>query len=187
MILLNEEFNILEHFSHIIKKKNLNIYLILSDISIYNNMIKNIKGEECEKNVHIYMNNEYDRISTVISDKILNYIYIFNLLSLSILNDFLKGIKNIINNKSLIYLYVNIYNGSYKKIEYKNRMINYLSKYTSLKINKIIDLKSILSVINDNIYEIESMNKYLKQNYLFIGENNMYEIIIRKNSIDEDG
>ena len=55
MILLNEEFNILEHFSHIIKKKNINIYLILSDNTIYNNIIKNIKGEECEKNINIFM------------------------------------------------------------------------------------------------------------------------------------
>jgi len=76
LLLIQNEIDILDNFSHIIKKKNINIYIIITDKYIHNKLLENIKGEECESNINII--NDLSEIKDIIFD----IINIFHLLSI---------------------------------------------------------------------------------------------------------
>lgn len=179
MFIINEEFNILEYFSHIIKKKNILIYILVTNTKdestkIYNNLIKNIKGEECEKNIKILKD-----IKT--ENSIYKYIYIFDLLSISFLDEILKNITHNINKYSKLFLYTSFNNCSIENIKNKNLLINCISTFSTLKLNNIVDLKSIINVTKENDYTILSISKYLTKTYILIGDYTIYKIEIYKN------
>jgi hypothetical protein len=179
MFIINEEFNILEYFSHIIKKKNILIYILVTNTidastKIYNNLIKNIKGEECEKNIKILKD-----IKT--ENSIYKYIYIFDLLSISFLDEILKNITYNINKDSKLFLYTSFNNCSIENIKNKNLLINCISTFSTLKLNNIVDLKSIINVTKENDYTILSISKYLTKTYILIGDYTIYKIEIYKN------
>ena len=45
LLLVENEFNILDRFNHYIKKNNIKIDIVISNYSFYNKMYENLKGE----------------------------------------------------------------------------------------------------------------------------------------------
>ena len=88
-------FNPLDEYSHIIKKKNLKIYLLIDNSFIINKLKESIKGEECEKNIYLYQNIESSFSQLQITPNIIyNLIYIYHIDSL----DYLSNLFNIFKN-----------------------------------------------------------------------------------------
>lgn len=174
IFIINNEFNPLEEFSHIIKKKNINIFLIIDNINISSKILENIKGEECEKNIHIY--NNIDDIYDISNKNIIfDIINIFNLLSNNYLNNILNQIKKISNIDTLIYLYCSLTNK--KNIYYKNLIREQIIYYLN-NIGYVLYYDDILNIIKNSSFNIKSLNIYKKNNYIFYGDNSMYEIIL---------
>jgi len=172
IFILHNEFNPLDKFSHIIKKKKINIFLVIDNISISNKILENIKGEECEKNINIYNN-----IDDIINKNIIfSLINIFNLISNNYFNNILSKIKKISNIDTLIYLYCSLSNK--KNIFYKNLIRKQIINYSNNNIGYVLCYDDILNIIKDLYFNIKLLNIYKKNNYIFYGDNSMYEIIL---------
>jgi hypothetical protein len=156
-------YNPLTDFSHIIKKKNLKLY-ILSD----NNFLENeIKEEECES--YIYFINNYT------TKKIYNIIILFHLHSIDLFNDFLNNIKN----KSIIFIYSSLSTKNYNELYYKNFIRDRLNNFFDLKIGNVLNFTDLLDSIKTKInYKIKSLKIHKKNNYILYGDNLVYEIIL---------
>lgn len=61
LLLVENEFNILDEFNYYIKKNNIKIDIVISNYSFYNKMYENLKGEECES--FINLNLKIDKIN----------------------------------------------------------------------------------------------------------------------------
>jgi hypothetical protein len=157
LFIVNDELDIINEFSHIIKKKNINIFI--------NKLEKNIKGEECENNINIFKN------ISELQNIIFNYVIIHDISSYTFLDD----IKNIINNNTLIYIYTSLSNENLSKINFKN----YIRKYIKKNYNPIFSLQNIIKYIENKNYEIISLKIHKSNNYIIYGNNNIYEIIIK--------
>lgn len=157
LFIINDELDIINEFSHIIKKKNINIFI--------NKLENNIKGEECENNINIFKN------IRDLQNIIFNYVIIHDISSYTFLDD----IKNIINNDTLIYIYTSLSNEHLSKINFKN----YIRKYIKKNYNPIFPLQNIIKNIQDKNYEIISLKIHKSNNYIIYGNNNIYEIIIK--------
>jgi len=172
--LIDYEYNILNDFSHIIKKKNLDIHILIDNILIYNKMLKNIKGEDCENNIKLYKNIED------IFNINFNLINLYNIKSLIFFESILNYIPNILDKDTVIYLYCALSNENERKIIYKNyirtKIINLLNK----NIGYILPLSGVLKIIENNNYSIKKVKIYQKNNYIIYGDNTLYEIIFRK-------
>jgi hypothetical protein len=177
LLFIKNEFNIYNYFSHIIKKKNIKIDIVIDNINnifIVNKLKDDIKGEEYEENINFFLNiNDIDF-------KIYNIIIIFQLDNNekfeNILNN-INNINNITDNNSLIYIYNSLSN---KRIDYKNYFRNLLNEYTNINIGNVLKLNDIIFIIKNNNFDIISMKTYRKNNYLLYGDNTIYEIIIKK-------
>ena len=110
LIIIYDYINIINNYNYIIKKKNINIYIIINDNIIHKKLLENIKDEECENNINIF--NNIENIKNIFFD----YINIFQLYSLNIL----EQIKNIANNNTIICIYTSLSNENTKIINYKN-------------------------------------------------------------------
>ena len=53
LFIMNNYYNINEEFKYIIKKKNINVYILSEDNLIYNKLINNITGEDYHHNIYI--------------------------------------------------------------------------------------------------------------------------------------
>jgi hypothetical protein len=192
----NKYFNPLEEFSHIIKKKNLKIYL-LDNNNYHNIKIKNdIRGEECEKNIKIIesissIDNKNNYIFTESLEKlfkrefdeynnfIYNIIYIYDFDSLKYIENLLNILKINISSLSLIYIYQYLSNESFKNIDKKNNIINNINYFFDYKINKLYSLTDFINIINENdMIKIKTLNIFKKNNYIVYGNNTLYEIIL---------
>lgn len=176
LLIIDNYFNPFDFFNYIIKKYNIIIYIIIENINIYNNLIDNIKGEECEKNVII--NLKLDQINNIFFDKII----IGHIHSIDYLNELLKLISKISHNNSLIYIYSSLSNENNLKINYKNYLRNQIMSYLPYKMGLLISFSDFLKEIENNKgYLIDSIKIYKKNNYFIYGDNIVYETILRLN------
>jgi len=182
IIYLNSEFHILEYFSHIIKKKMLHIYLITYDNNtLYHKLFENIRNEDCEENVNIYMNlNEVK-----ITEKKINKFFIFYLDNYDYLSKILNDVNLIIDDNLNIdfYLYAYLSNEKIKKRFLKNILINNIQDI-SMRIgmniknefSNVLYMHDILKIIDDSQMNITKINILKNVNYIFIGNYIFYEI-----------
>jgi hypothetical protein len=182
IIYLNSEFHILEHFSHIIKKKMLHIFLITYDNNtLYHKLFENIKNEDCEDNINIYMNLKEMKID----GKQINKFFIFDLNNYDDLSKILNDINLIIENNLNIqfYLYAYLSNEKIKKRFFKNTLINNIQDISqniglniSNGLSNILYMHDILKIIDDSYMNIMKINILKNVNYIFIGNYIFYEI-----------
>ena len=170
LLIFQNEFNILDNFSHIIKKKNIKISIISSDISIY----EKIKGEECESHITIFKD-----IKDIGNIFIFDIINICHLISLEYLNNTINVLKKNINVNTLIYIYCSLSNENIEKINYKNYIRNKIAYYTKNKFGILLSLSDVIGCIEKNEYKINSLRIYKSNNYIIYGDNNVYEINMR--------
>jgi len=170
LLLIQNEIDILDNFSHIIKKKNINIYIIITDKYIHNKLLENIKGEECESNINII--NDLSEIKDIIFD----IINIFHLLSIDYLDNIMNNIKIMINTNTLIYIYCSLSNENIKKINFKNYLRNKIKNYTKNIFGILLPLTNVIENIEQNNFTINSLKIYKSNNYIIYGDNNVYEI-----------
>lgn len=173
LLIIKNNYNILDNFSHIIKKKNLKIDIVIENNSIYDKLIEDINGEECEDNINIYLNIEY------IENKIYNLINIFHLDSTENFEIILNKINDLIDAHSLIYVYCSLSN-NIRNINYKNYFREILTKYININVGNILKISDIFSIINDLKYNVISFKQYKKNNYILYGDNIVYQIIMNK-------
>jgi hypothetical protein len=173
LLIIDNEFNILENFSYIIKKKKLKVYLLVSNNVLYNKNMDYIKGKDKEVDINIFIDiNE-------ISNNIFKYIILFHLVSVDYFKDFLILFKNIINEISSIYIYCSL--SKVNKLKYKNFIRETIMKYTSNKMGIVLSYNDIIESINDDKdYDIYSLKIYKNNNYIIYGYNTTYEIILQK-------
>ena len=174
LLFIKNDFNILEHFGHYIKKKNIKIDIFIEDIEIFNKINNEIKDEECEDNIKLYTNIED------INNKIYNVINIFHLNSNENFKNILNHINNLCDKNCLIYIYCSLSNEKDIKIGYKNYLRNILNQYSNINVGNILKLSDIISIIEVFSYNIISLKIYKKNNYLLYGNSVVYEIIIKK-------
>lgn len=173
LLIISNEFNILEEFSYIIKKNNIKINILINDYKLYNRLIENIKGEECIKNINIHMQLEE------INYKI-NLSIIFHLESIKKLESTLSFLNDISNSGSLVYIYCSLSNDENKNI-FKNIIREKIMLYTKNKMGYVLLYKDVINSINENKnYTTHSIKIYKKNNYIIYGNNTVYEIILKK-------
>lgn len=173
LLLIKNRFHILDHFSHIIKKKNIQIDIHIDNKDIYNELIEKIKGEECEENIHFYLNIED------ICNKKYNIIYIFHLDSYIFLENLLNKFFHFINDDTFIYIYFSS-SSIDNKIYYKNYFRKIINDYTNIRIGNVLKLNDVIYLINFLNYNITSLKIYKKNNYILYGNNIVYELIAKK-------
>lgn len=184
IIYLNSEFHILEHFSHIIKKKHIKIYIITFDNNtIYTKLIENIKNEECERNIDIYMNIKDLQLSKSNNgNNEIKKVFIFDLNNYIFFNKILQDINYLEQAKLLdlsIYLYCYLSNENVKSHIFKKLFINNfrnLSKSMGIDLKTIFNMHDILDIINSNNMDVTKINIIDNKNYIFIGNYIFYEI-----------
>lgn len=173
LLYINNKFNIYDYFSHIIKKKNLNVYVIITNETIYNEFILNMEGEDCENNIHI-LNNDND--INIIFDKII----LFHLYSYHYLENKLTIFNKILNNNTIIYIYCTLSNEKNRSINFKNNIRYYLKKYTKYYLGEVLFLTKTIDIIQTAEYTIKSLHNIKKNNYILYGDNIVYELVLYK-------
>jgi hypothetical protein len=174
LIIIKNEFHILEHFSHTIKKNNIFFHVLVEDYNLNKIISKNIKGEECESNVSIY--NDHKEINEEI-----DLIIFFHLDSLDDLNIKLLYFNNILkkSSSSLIYIYSSLYKDNNEKIAYKNYIREQIMNYSNKKMGLVLSYCKLLKDIDKSeFYKMKSIQIYKKNNYFLYGNNTVYEIIL---------
>ena len=176
ILLINNNTNVLKNNSFIIKKKNINILMILEDNLIYNNIKNSIIGEDCEKNITLYNNFN-------INNNNYNTIVIFNIKSVDNFNNILNFINNNTNTNKYtdIYIYIKLSNEDEKNIIYKNNIKNYINKYLNYNIGFLLSMYEFITIVKQRNFNIENIKIYNKYNYIIYGYDNLYEIILKKN------
>ena len=182
LLIINNYFNIIEHFSHIIKKKNINIHILIDNNLIYNKLKNNITGEECEKFIHIHKTYndliEYKRFN---EDIIINNIIIFHLFSIDYLNKVLIFCNNISHKDTYINIYSSLSNSDTKIIDYKNSIRNRIKSIFPYKMGTVLHFSEVLNILETNIFlKVKSIKIFKKSNYIIYGENIVYKIVLLK-------
>jgi hypothetical protein len=164
-----KEYNLLNDFSHIIKKKNLEIHIKIDDVSILEKIKEEIKCEDCEKNIILIGNCDSNN-----NNNYFDYILIFGIKFLDIFSKQLSKLYGFLNNNGLIYLYSSLSNE--KNINKKNYI------RSTLKLNEIYSLSDFLEIIENNYQlKIESINILKKTSYILYGNHVVYKIILAGN------
>ena len=86
-------------------------------------------------------------------------------------------------SSSLIYIYENLSNEKYNNIINKNNIRNNINSLLNINISSnVYQLSDFLNIINKNLdnIKIKSFNITKKNNYIFYGNNILYEIILEK-------
>ena len=170
LFLIENEYNILDKYSHIIKKKNIKVNFLINNFNYFNNMNKNIKGEECESNVKIYKD------LTMIDNKKLDLFVIFNLNSIEETDNILLNIKDIFNDNFNIHIYSSLCK-EINKINFKNKIRDKIINYTDTNIGYTLQYFDVLNIIN-KYYKINFIQIYKKNSYIIYGANTIYKIIL---------
>ena len=169
-----KEYNLLNDFSHIIKKKNLEIHIKIDDIYILEKIKEAIKCEDREKNIVLISNVDSKNKINHINTNYYDYILLFGIKSLDNFNEQLSKLYTFINDNGLIYLYSSLSNE--KNIDYKNYI------RTTLTLNKLNSLSNILEIIeNNHQLKIKTINILKKTNYILYGNHVLYKIILAGN------
>jgi hypothetical protein len=178
LIIIDYNFNILEHFSHIIKTKNLDIHIIYLNNEYYSVIEDQIKGEELENSIHIYKNIENINIETL-NNKLFNIVNILNVSSLLFIKNTLTSLLKYVNLYTLIEIYATLSNENMEKIEYKNYIRELINNIDQLINSNVISFSNYLKVIESlNKYEIKKISIYKKNNYIMYGNNIIYKTIL---------
>lgn len=177
----NNYFDINEEFKYIIKLKNINVYILNNDNLIYNKLQNNVEGEECNKLINIYNNNndlnEYIKKNNII----LNNIVIFHIYSIDYLTKISTFCNDISTKNTLIYIYCSLSNSNELKIQYKNYIRDKIKSIFTYKIGTLLNFSDVLNNLENNInINIKSINIYKKSNYIIYGDNIVYKIILMK-------
>jgi hypothetical protein len=177
LLFIDNKINLIETMSYIIKKFNLNIYIIINNNLIYNDISKSIKGEECEKKIQIYSS------ITDINNIFFNKIFIFHIYSLNYFNDILNSLYNFSNFNTKFYIYCSLSNDNINKLNFKNYIRNSIMNSINCKIGYIINYLDFINNLNNNKnFIIYSIKIYKKNTYLIYGKNTVYEIILSLNN-----
>jgi hypothetical protein len=171
------EFNPLIKHSHIIKKYNINIYMLVNseNYNFYEKMKENIIGSECEKNIHLIK-----KIDEIINIKF-EIINIFHLYSLEKLNNILNKINILSDNKTNINIYCSLSNEKKEKIYYKNLIRDKILDFSNIKLGILLSFVDVLDIIEKNKnFNIEQISIYKKNNYIVYGNNTVYKIFLKK-------
>ncbi len=177
ILILHNYFNPLDSFSHLIKKHNINIYIIILNEHIHDKLHEAIKEEEMETKIHLTSLSNFTENTNKID---INYIIMFHLYSLNYLNDLLSKFYYIINNNTLIYIYCSLSNESENKINFKNRIRDNIKKYINGNIGTLLSLQKTMITIQDLKYNINKLTVNKINNYIIYGDNIQYEIIVSK-------
>ena len=169
LFLINNEYNILNTLSYIIKKKNIKINFVINNSDSYKNMVNNLKGEECENNIKIY-----EIIDNI--DKKIDLFVMFYLDSIESLDNYLLNIKHMLNKNYKIYIYCNLCK-DVKNISFKNSIRKRIINYTNNNIGYILPYVDVITLITKN-YKITSIKIYKKNNYIIYGYNTIYKIVL---------
>jgi hypothetical protein len=186
LLIVKNEFNLLQNIEFIIKKKNIKITIVNDTIinkEFKNNMINSIQLFDKESHVNIY--NEIDELIYSDNAILFNVIIIFHINSIDHLKDNLNLLESIIDKDSKLYIYTSLSNESLNRIKYKNIIRNSIIKYTHHKMGNVLQYESLLTFIDEyKIYTINSLKIYKKTNYILYGDNIVYEIILVKNAFN---
>jgi hypothetical protein len=170
------EFNPLIKHSHIIKKNNINIYILINseNYEFCEKMKENIIGSECEKNIHLIKSVEDINIK-------FELINIFHLYTLEKLHNILNKINYLSDTKTIINMYCSLSNEKKDKIYYKNLIRNKILDFVKIKLGSLLSFTDVLETIekNDN-FNVEEISIYKKNNYIFYGNNTVYKIFLKK-------
>ena len=169
LIINQKKFNILNFFSHVIKKKSIRISFYNSDKKFKDE----IKGEECFDNITCLDDlNESDHESSY--DKII----IFHLNSLDFLKDIIDKLSKLRKNNNedddkKIFIYTSLSNEKRSIQEYKNNI------RSSLHIEYLLNFTDVVEILeNTKELNIEKISIFKKNNYIIYGDNTVYEIIL---------
>jgi hypothetical protein len=174
LLIYYNNFNPLNKFSYLIKKKNIKLGILIHDINNFNKIKESIIGEDFEDNIKIYNSIEDNDFTKN------NYIIIFHLESIEYLENILEKFKNMSHNTK-IYIYCSLSSESNKNIFYKNYIRSKIMDYSNNKMGYVISLLTFLEVIdNSNNLKVYKMSIYKKNNYLLYGDNIVYEVILSK-------
>lgn len=173
-------FNPLNHFSHIIKKYNINIYLIFNNESLIEKIGDEIENEECSENIHFNFVN-IDGMS-VINNKInFHKIILLHINSINYLNNTLDLIKNFYNNNFELYFYVSLSNKENNYSENKNTIRSFISNNFEYNLGIEFNFDTFLNELNTNkLYKIKKIKIFKETTYVFYGKSNIYKIILNK-------
>ena len=175
LLLVENEFNILDEFNYYIKKNNIKIDIVISNYSFYNKMYENLKGEECES--FINLNLKIDKIN----NKKFHLAIFFHLDSILQLENLLIFLQDKLYDNFKIYIYCSLIKNSKDKIFFKNIIREQIMNFTSNKFGYIISYEDfVYNLNNNNFYYIESIKVYKKNEYFIYGNNTVYEIILSK-------
>jgi hypothetical protein len=200
LLIVKNEFNLLQNIEFIIKKNNIKITIVNDTISnkeFKNNMINSIQLFDKESNINIYNgidelihlnkkdNNDDSNDRTLCDSILFNRIIIFHINSIDHLKNNLNLLESITDKYTKLYIYTSLSNEKVNKIKYKNIIRNSITKYTNHKMGNVLQYESLLTFIDEyKIYTINSLKIYKKTNYILYGDNIVYEIILVKNSFN---
>jgi hypothetical protein len=176
LLVYYNNFNPLNKFSYLIKKKNIKLDILIHDTNNFNKIKESIIGEDFEDSVKIYNsleNNDFIKNNY-------NSIIIFHLESIEYLENILDKFKNVEDNTK-IYIYCSLSSESNKNIFYKNYIRSKIMDYSNNKMGYVISLLNFLETVgNSNNLKVYKMSIYKKNNYLLYGDNIVYEVILSK-------
>jgi hypothetical protein len=200
LLIVKNEFNLLQNIEFIIKKNNIKITIVNDTISnkeFKNNMINSIQLFDKESNINIYNgidelihlnkkdNNDDSNDRTLCDSILFNRIIIFHINSIDHLKNNLNLLESITDKYTKLYIYTSLSNEKVNKIKYKNIIRNSITKYTNHKMGNVLQYELLLTFIDEyKIYTINSLKIYKKTNYILYGDNIVYEIILVKNSFN---
>ena len=176
LIIIENFFNIIDIMSFIIKKYNLMIYIVIEDNEIFKKIKDNIKGEECEKNISVFL--QLKDISNIIFNKI----FIFHVYSILFFNNIISSLYNFSNKYTKLYIYCSLSNEKESKISFKNFIRESITNNIGYKMGYVIYFPTFINNLDKNKkFSIDSIKIYKKNNYLIYGNNIVYQIIMRLN------
>jgi hypothetical protein len=168
-------YNVLNDFSYIIKKKNINIDIVIfNNKLVYYSLLNDIINEECYDKLKIIKNFPSDKINYY------NKIIIFHLYSIEKLKTYILNTNNLLKKGGFIYIYGTLSDNN-NKIYYKNIIRDIFNKNIGNSIGNVINQNELLETINEFLsYKLISIKIYKNSNYIIYGSNNIYEIILEK-------
>lgn len=177
MIINLNYFNPLTYFSHLIKKNNINLYILYNNINSINKLDTQIKFEECNDLIH-YHNYSLEQMIEDYTNIEIKKIIALHLKSLD-------NIKNIIVLGELfesdIYLYLSLSNN--KKVFLKNKFRSFL-KINDNEIGNVFNYDEVFNYLNSlNFYDIDTIKIINNNHYVSYGSQKTYLFILKYKSI----
>ena len=178
ILVINQNYyNPLKHFSHFIKKYNLKIFIFFRNSIIKKKFIEETKGEELIEHIYCDFNN-IEEISKLHNFIKFSKVLLFHIKKENYSNKLLELVYPIINELSKIYIYVSLSN---QKSKMQNTLRNLINNNTSYEVGNILNNDTFFNTLNSNKnYLIDPIKIYKDNRYAVYGENTVYEIILIK-------